>query len=723
MKKSFVNFKAGTRSSKLALIQTRNTLDNITKILPDTSFDIVEFSSPGDRDHQSDLRTSAPDFFTHDLDDAIRSSEIDFAVHSAKDLPNPIPNGIDWFWLPWHEDPRDAIILPQGLDMNNLTQTPVVGISSERRETWCKTHFPTAKIKNIRGNILERLTKLDAGEYDMLIMAGAALLRLDLANRITQWIPTEELNPPDGQGRLAITFRANDDRLMHIRGLFVNSVFFVGAGIGSADMCTLAGIKSLQKCEVCMHDSLMPSALLDYLPTNALRIDVGKRCGEHRMDQDSITDLITVHARRGNRIVRLKGGDPGIFGRLAEEVEALDKLKLPYRVIPGISSLSMATTATGMLITRREVARGFCVMTPRQKGGGLASIKTDTRKALPIVFFMAGQAIQEVATQLIEDGTPPSTPSAIVYSAGTYEERIVKSTLAECSEAHSKTPSSIDKVDLSAPPALFIVGDITQYTFEHHGPLKGKHVLLTCSEALQDKAARHVSDLGGVPLSFPLIKLKITTDAKKHSRHLEQFDWIVLTSPSAVRCFMQLLNDQQSDLRKLPQIAVCGDGTAFELKKCGITHDLIPESGFSAAALIHKIKPLISSKTRILRLRSDKAGPQLANELRNAGAIVEDCLLYTNTSIIYETLPNFDAVFFASASAVESFTTQWGQKSLADKTIITIGNPTTETLHAMGVTTNIIVAHEATVHSAIMCLSSHYVAQELKHLDEISQNR
>ncbi|MDR2849079.1 MAG: hydroxymethylbilane synthase, partial [Verrucomicrobiota bacterium] len=181
--------KVGTRGSRLAVVQTQDALDKIATLFPELGFDVVTVETPGDRDLTTDLRASPGDFFTRDLDDALREGRIDWAVHSAKDLPDPPPADLDWFWLPWHEDPRDAWVLPPGKTWAELPARPIVGVSSERREAYCKKRLPDAVMKPIRGAIPARLEQLDAGAYDALLVAGAALNRLGLSHRVAEWIP------------------------------------------------------------------------------------------------------------------------------------------------------------------------------------------------------------------------------------------------------------------------------------------------------------------------------------------------------------------------------------------------------------------------------------------------------------------------------------------------------------------------------------------------------
>ncbi len=699
-----MRFKAGTRSSPLARIQTRMALDRIEACFPSCVFTDVPVSSPSDRDQVTDLRQSPADFFTRDLDRLVLGGELDCAVHSAKDLPDAVAEGLDWLWLPWREDPRDVLIRPRGQSLETLPSDARIGVSSDRRESYCRSRFPEARQRPVRGMIEERLRQLDQGDFDLLVMAGAALNRLGLSDRISEWITTDALPPPDGQGALALTFRAGDARFLHIRRLFVKSVTFAAAGAGSAGTLTLDALRALRRCDVCLHDTLLGHDLFDLLPATVQCVDVGKRCGRHSVPQDETTALITRHARRGLAVVRLKGGDPGIFGRLAEEVEALDALQLPYRVLPGVSSMSAATSGTGMLLTRRGVSRGFTVLTPRKEGGGIGSVALDERRKLPLVFFMALSVADEVARQLTAEGMSPQTPAAVVFAAGSDQSRILAGTLEDIAARIQAAPTD--------QPGLLIVGDAAKYRYNAWGALVGRRVLLIASQALQERAADQVTDFGGVPVCRPLIRLETTAEACDCISRVGAYEWVVLTSPSAVRCFGELLRSAQVDLRTVPRLVTCGGGTSQELRTLGLQADVAPAADFSAEGLLETVSPLVQPGLRILRLRSDKAGTELAEALRALGASVDDVLLYRNLPIKQAEKPDFDAVFFASASAVEAYDAQWGAASLVGVCVVAIGQPTLAALKRCGVTVE-VVPPEATVEASVASLAQYCVGQAL----------
>ncbi|MDP6524423.1 MAG: uroporphyrinogen-III C-methyltransferase [Kiritimatiellia bacterium] len=701
MSEANIIFKTGTRSSRLAVVQTGNALRKLEEQFPQCRFEEVLLSSPGDRDLVMDLRESSNDFFTRDLDDKVLSGELDCAVHSAKDVPDPPAEGLDWFWLPWKEDRRDAIILPAGKTMADLPDRPAIGVSSDRREAYSLRRFPSAELRSIRGNIEERLEQLDAGDFDIVIMAAAALVRLGLTERISEWIPLEDLPPPEAQGTLCLTFRDGDERFVRMRSLFVKAVTFAGAGVGSSGTCTLDAMKALRRCDICLHDALMGPDLIDLLPPSVECVHVGKRSGRHSLPQEEITALIGKHARKGQRVVRLKGGDPGVFGRLAEEVDFLDALHIPYRVLPGVSSLSAASTGTGMLLTRRGLSRGFCVMTPRLKGGGTSSVAGDVRAKLPMVFFMAVSVTDQIARELIEDGVSAETPAAMVFGAGGDQSYTVSGTLKNIGEKISATSHTL--------PGTLIIGEVAGYSYETKwGALQGKRTLITSSAALQDKAAGLVHDAGGRPVCRPLIKLVPDSKALERVRHLDKYDWVVLTSPSAVRCFHELLRQAATDIRSLPKLVTCGGGTSQVFKEMDLAVDIQPTENFGAEGLLKTVEPLVTDGTRVLRLRSDKAGSGLAETLRELGAEVDDCILYQNEPIAYDSEPAFDAVFFASASAVEVFDSHWGADSLTGKTVVAIGQPTLRALEKRGITAD-IVGPEATVESSIEALAEYCV--------------
>jgi uroporphyrinogen III methyltransferase / synthase len=695
-------FKAGTRDSNLAIIQSGRALEKLDQLFPQFSWEQVALSSPGDRDRKSDLKNSPGDFFSKDLDEAIINGELDCAIHSAKDLEYPLRDELDWFWLPWVEDRRDAIVCPVGKSPEDFPEGGKIGVSSDRREAYCEKHFPQGQLLPIRGNIEHRLEQLDKGQFDLLLIAVAAMNRLGLKDRITRIVPLEELPAPEAQGILALTFKKGDKRFERIRSYFVSPVTFVGSGPGSAGLCTIRGEQALRDCDICLYDSLVDENLLKSVGGEC--VYTGKRSGQHSFAQETISELISYYTRQGKKVVRLKGGDPGIFGRLAEEVDELESFGLAYEVIPGVSSLNAASSTTGMLLTRRGISRGYTAMSSRIKGGALADTGKEARGALPIVFFMSLQASSSVLQNLIDEGRSPHEPAAVVYQGGSPNQEVLKGTIG--------TMAKLIEASENTGPGLLMVGDVTAYQFERQtGALKGKQVLLTCSEELMPQAVRFVRQWGGTPIESSLISL----EPVRETLPLEGVDWLVLTSPSAIRFCMDQLKEQRVDFRTLPKIMVCGKPSERTLEEYGFQADLCPSSSFGADQLIKEIKEIIKPGQTVLRLRSDRASSHISDALKACGANVDDRVLYTNKVKTDIEMPHFESVFFASSSAVEAFFSNWGSAHLEGKNVVTIGKPTGQTLEKMGYK-EYFQSPEATLETGIGHMALQQIYQDLETL-------
>jgi len=244
MKKFLI--KSGCRNSKLSLIQTENALNAIKEDLPKLEFKIIGIQSFGDKNKNINLDSpEAPeDIWTRELDEMLLNGSIDIAVHSAKDLPPKLHPKIDFFWLPWSEEPGDVLIFRKGQTEKDLPKKPIAAVSSERRSIYVKEKYPKAILKPIRGTIEERIAQLDNGDFDILLMAEAALNRLHLQDRISFKIPLKDLPPPEGQGKIAITFLKHNATALILRDLYIQPVTFVGAGPGDPELLTIKGKKS-----------------------------------------------------------------------------------------------------------------------------------------------------------------------------------------------------------------------------------------------------------------------------------------------------------------------------------------------------------------------------------------------------------------------------------------------------------------------------------------------
>ena len=655
-----MGMKCGARGSRLSIAQATGALAFMASAIRGFRAKLLAFDTPGDRDLSTPIEKSAPDFFTRDLDDAVRDGRIDFAIHSAKDLPDPVADDLDWFWLPCREDARDCWVLRNAdahvVSGKTRSRALKVGVSSARRSAYAKKRFPKAKLLPIRGAVDSRLEQLCDGRYDAVLMAMAGLKRLfpgwkedervplgrDGLSAIP--IPEDELPPPEGQGRLAVVYRKGNARMDEARRAFVKAVRFTSAGIGNSGTLTVRALRDLEEADIVLADELSG---VSGEGRDVEWIDVGKRCGAHAKPQPEITRMICDEVRKGKRVVRLKGGDAGLFGRLSEETGALEALGVPFVVRPGVSALTAATTPNGILLTRRGEASGFAASTPRSSG-------TKT----PRVFFMAARMAREMLRNF-----PPDAPYAMVWDAcGPYE--------------HVETGvCGNPRLGQDPAPGLLVVGYAGT-------PFKRRRVLVTCSETIMPQAVCMLEDKGLTPVEWPMISLSPDKDARRRIEGLERrYDAVVLTSPAAVRMFFSEWN---GDVRRLPGFWTCGAGTDAELRKHGVSSDVMPESDFSAAGLVARLKregPRLAGK-KVLRLRSSKAPASVSAAIRRMGAEVDDVVLYGNAPVARPgvPLPETDAVFFASSSAVVAFVDQYGAKAMRGKEIFAIGLPTVNAL-------------------------------------------
>jgi uroporphyrinogen III methyltransferase/synthase len=667
----------GIRDSKLSQSQTEQALKNINSLLPDIGFKVKLFSTPGDRDRKLDLREAPEDFFTKDLDDALLNKNIDLAIHSAKDLPSSINPELDFFFLPWKEDPRDVIVLPKG---KSKSEVKTIGVSSERRADYCRKYLPDAQLLPVRGNIEQRIEQMDNGKFDMLIMAAAGLKRLGLENRISEYISLDKLQVPEAQGVLAVTFRKNDKRLKLLRQMFIKSVVFAGAGIGNRENITIAVKNAMSECNVCLYDALIPENILKYLNRNAVKVPVGKRAGHHSMQQQKISELTADYAKKGFKTLRLKGGDPTLFGRLAEETELLSELSIPFEVLPGISTLSTAAAQTGIIPTRRGVSRGCTIATIRQ--GSPDKIRPLTQNEITNdftkVFFMSISHAETLFSSLISEGNNPETPAAVIFNAGSPDAEVITGTLKNISSKMPASPSA---------PGIIITGPCadSKFLFPKNGLLADSEILVTASERINRKTASLIRNYGGIPIEMPLIKLEPTDSDPFTDSDPVNFDFIIIPSPGAAQLFIDFLKSAKIDLRKIPAIAVSGPETAAVLHRHGIYPELVPSHNFGAEGLIEKFAGIENiSEITICRLVSDKAPRTLTDELEKLGASVTEIPFYKNSPVKYSHLPECSCVIFASPSAVKSFKDNFPDLDCKNITAAVIGKPTRSALNGSG---------------------------------------
>lgn len=300
-------------------------------------------------------------------------------------------------------------------------------------------------------------------------------------------------------GALTLLFRRGDEIMSIIRNLMLPPLVFAGAGIGGIDNVTLGVFNVLKDCDVCVYDALIPDGIIDFLPLASKKIFVGKRSGHHCMKQAEINRRLVDLGKSGKKVVRLKGGDPSVFGRLAEEVDSLQREGLSFRVLPGITTLNVAAAGSGLLPSRRGVNRGFTISTPRQAGShSFVPLSLAEQKESCNAYYMAANLVPEIVTTMRTDGFSAEWPISLIYDAGNWGETIICGVLADIVK-------KIDRPEFKKRPALVMTGKSAaeSYLFRTNAPLEKRKVICCGAERksyLQAKTA--IENFGGKSTFF-----------------------------------------------------------------------------------------------------------------------------------------------------------------------------------------------------------------------------
>lgn len=447
----------------------------------------------------------------------------------------------------------------------------------------------------------------------------------------------------------AFYFLKKNKEALRLRSFFIKPVSFVGAGVGRAELCTLEGIEKLKKSEVCLFDHLLDDKLLSHLNPDCQKIFVGKRCGAHSLTQRDISWAILNQARTGKKVVRLKGGDPTIFGRIAEEIELLEDYGLPYSITPAVSSFQCASIDSGALLTKRGESSGFTIMSARTKEAKLPDLDHIKKENLPLVFYMGTGLVSEIAQKLMANGISSETPMSIVYSAGSFESHTERGTL----DSFSKT--SLSK---SEKPGLVMIGECCRDSFQNQtGALEGRRILVTGSDYVWGELKEKVFEWGGNPMHLPLIRfVPQNENLKTLINTLSQYKGLLFLSPTSIDLFMESFLSLELDLRILPPLLVRSENLKKKFKSFGlIAQNYEGECGTGLAVLGHQegIERFIQS-----------------------GKEAQCFAIYSSIDVPQTTLPPFDVISFSSSKTLQLYLAQFGKESLQGKDILALGDET-----------------------------------------------
>lgn len=436
-------------------------------------------------------------------------------------------------------------------------------------------------------------------------------------------------------------------------------MYLIGAGPGAKDLISLRGRQALQQAEVVIYDYLVAREMLEDLNPQAKLIccdKLGKRQPQEGSfdSQAKVNSAMVKFAKEGKLVARLKNGDPFIFGRAQEEIEALLKNRIEFEVIPGITASQAASCFSGIPLTSRKISSSVIYVSGRQAKGEKPAVDWNSiSKNETIVLYMAVKNIRQIAEQLIKNGKLADTPVAAVSQAGRINQKIAVAKLENIGKV-------INKNKITAP-AIFIIGRVVRLGKRLNWFEKNKRVLFTGLSAKR-------FFLKGNYFHLPMIKivpLVSYADFDRHLKVISGFDWIVFTSRYAAQYFFQRLNKIGLDARALQntKIAAIGSSTAASLRILGIIADLIPKVETSKG-LLDTFKKIPLKDRKIFLPHSDISDKGLVDGLGNFGAKVTGCVAYRN--IMPENLPGFDLdtfdeIVFTSPSGVRNFVKRYGK--------------------------------------------------------------
>ncbi len=454
------------------------------------------------------------------------------------------------------------------------------------------------------------------------------------------------------------------------------AVYLVGAGPGDAGLLTLRGAELLRRADVVLYDALVNPELLRLAPPSAELIARGKNM---TMPQEEIIALLIAKARDGKCVVRLKGGDPYIFGRGGEEAEALATAKIPFEVVPGVSSIVAAPNYAGIPLTHREHCSSFTVFTGHSDSADAATaLRYEQIAKIPgtKVVLMGTDNLVDWTKSLIGQGMSPETPVAIVQWGTLGRQKSAAGTLA--------TIASLAAKEKIVPPALTIVGDVVKLreklNWAETRPLSGKRIVVTRRTGQAGRFARRLAELGADVLEVPTIRITAPDDRQgivDALLELNTYDWLVFTSANGVTAFFDLFFKRFQDLRDLggARIAAVGPATAAKLRELHLQVDLTPEAATAQKLAEAFDKYQSIENVKMCLLRAEVANRELPAALMELGAIVDDIAVYKtvaetedHTGMGERLLESgADWVTFTSASTVEHFHARFDLPKLLKK--------------------------------------------------------
>ena len=478
-------------------------------------------------------------------------------------------------------------------------------------------------------------------------------------------------------------------------------VYLVGAGPGDPGLLTLKAKELIEKADVIVYDYLANETFLDYARDHADLIYVGKTGGSHTMKQEDINILLCEKAGEGLNVIRLKGGDPFIFGRGGEEAQELAKSGIPFEVVPGVTSAIAVPAYAGIPLTHRDYTATVAFITgnedPTKEQSNIDWAKISTGVGT-LVFLMGIGNLEAIANELIRHGRSPDTPVAVIHRGTVPGQKSVEGSLRDI--------ATIAKKKGITPPGIIVVGDVVRLRPElnwfEKRPLFGKRIVVTRAREQASQFMAGLSELGAECIEFPTIEIKPPLSRAGMDRAIEtlgDYHWLIFTSVNGVDWFFKRLYELGKDIRSLRDIKVgaIGPKTAEAVRKRGINPDLVPDE-YKAEGVIEAFRGKDLKGVNILIPRAAEAREILPDELRELGARVDVVEAYrtvmpgagTEKLAAMLNKGEIDMATFTSSSTVTNFVSMFRDKGdslgqwMKDVAVACIGPITAKTAEENG---------------------------------------
>ncbi len=470
--------------------------------------------------------------------------------------------------------------------------------------------------------------------------------------------------------------------------------YLVGAGPGDLGLVTLRAKECIEKADVLVYDALSSPELLRWTQADCEKIYVGKRAKDHSVPQDQINAIIVERTKAGKNVVRLKGGDPMIFGRGGEEAAELAAAGVRFEIVPGISSAIAGPAYAGIPVTHRDHNTQLTIFTGHEDPTkGFSSVDYAQLAMAPgtKVFLMGVARLREITSAFIEHGAASDTPIALTRWATTGSQSTIEGTLADIADI-------AESMDFKSP-AVAVIGTVVKERkkiqwFEKR-PLFGKRIVVTRTREQAGELSAALRDLGADVIELPTIRIEGPEDRLEFAElvtHAHEYDWLVFTSPNGVERFFDAFFASYPDARSLgnPRIAAIGAGTAAKIREYRFTVDLIPER-FVAEGLIDAFKKESVENLTMLWVKAAETRDVIGEGLTALGAIVDNCIAYRTVPETEDPTgarakieeEGADLITFTSSSTVDHFFDlgiDWPEGCVAGS----IGPITSETLRKKG---------------------------------------